>query len=256
MNKNPLSSATSTSAALSSTSTSTSSTAAETPVHTPNTDVSPCQAPGCPSFPGGAVAAGFFPGLIAGLLLGLAFYFLQKRRANRTPPASSKPGPFRQRSDDNMILHISDPIPSSAQGSIRTDFLRHQGSSENSPKSRSIRARASTRVKSLFAPKLTITVPDASTMPITPPQQIYPRTQQTMESIRVYSPIQLNEGTARPSRNINETNSRPPTTFSQMMERVGFQNPRGSPRYQVGEPEQQQAQKRFYQNEHTLRPGI
>lgn len=208
---------------------------------------------GCPEFPGGAVAAGFFPGMVAGILMGMAFCYWQNRRQQKNNYPSGN-GHFRHRSDDNMILSISDPIPTSAQDSVRTDFLRHHGSHENQQEPRSMRERASTRVRSFFAPKLTLTVPDASTMPVTPPQQIYPRREPSTESIKVYSPIHLNEGNARPSRNINARHSRPPTTFSDMMERVGFQNGQGSPFYPVGETPHQPAPRRFYQNESTLRP--
>ncbi|EAS29243.2 uncharacterized protein CIMG_07989 [Coccidioides immitis RS] len=207
----------------------------------------------CPAIPGVAVAAGFFPGIVAGILISMAFCYWQKRRRNKNSSSPTKINHFHHKSDDGAILSISDPIPSSAQDSVRTDFLRHHGSLERRENSRSVRERASTRVRSFFAPKLTITIPDSSTMPITPPNQIYPRREPSMESIRVYSPIRLNEGQALPSRNVNARDSRPPTTFSQMMESVGFQNGHGSPFYPVGETPRQPT--RRYQAENTLRPG-
>jgi hypothetical protein len=177
----------------------------------------------CPAFPGKAIAAGFFSGLFCGLGVALAAILCYKRRRElRLSPSSSKFGHFRQRSTDQMIVSISDPIPSDSQGSIRTDFLRHTGSRKS---------RASSRVRSLFGSKPA--THNAPPLPVTPPNQIYPRREPSMESIKVFSPAHIGDGAVGVGIARTARTSRPQTTFTEMMERVGFQDNRGSPYFSI-----------------------
>jgi hypothetical protein len=180
----------------------------------------------CPAFPGKAIAAGFFSGLFCGLGVALAALLCYKRRRElRWSPSSSKFGHYRQRSTDQVIMSISDPIPSDSQGSFRTDFLRHAGSRKS---------RAGSRVRSLFGSKpATQNVPP---LPVTPPNQIYPRREPSMESIKVFSPAHMADGVVGVARTVRT--SRPQTTFTEMMERVGFQDSRGSPYFSITETPQ------------------
>ncbi|KAK2879998.1 hypothetical protein FQN49_000662 [Arthroderma sp. PD_2] len=222
-------------------------TAPATPTSTPT--VAPVTSPSveqqCNKFPPGAVTAGFFPGTIFGILASVAFWLLRRERTSRPPsqPHSSDSSHFRQRSVDGTVISISDPMPSNAQDSFRTDFLRQQSSYYGQNKNDNRRSRiqrTSDRVKSLFAPKFTvITDPppsDVPPMPMTPPNKVYQQRSLSTESIKVYSPGYLGGEANRLKPPISITASgRPPTTFTEMMERVGFQNGRGSPFYPVSD---------------------
>jgi hypothetical protein len=185
----------------------------------------------CPDFPGKAIAAGFFSGLFCGLGIALVAILCYKhRRQVRLSSSSSKLGHLRQRSSDELIVSISDPIPSDSQGSFRTDFLRHTGNSQSNERSRS-KNRASSRVRSFFGAKPT--THNAPPLPVTPPNQIYPRREPSTESIKVYSPAHMRNGAAGLNPANTARTSRPQTTFTEIMERVGFQNSRGSPYFSV-----------------------
>ena len=108
----------------------------------------------CKKFPGGAVAAGFFPGMIFGGLLALLLIVFLGHRNPQTRPSSNssslrKPfGTFR--SKDGAIAGISDPIPLQISHD-RTDFLR----------------RSATRAKTLFTGRENSPLPPAHTYPAT-----------------------------------------------------------------------------------------
>ncbi|PGH17859.1 hypothetical protein AJ80_04682 [Polytolypa hystricis UAMH7299] len=202
----------------------------------------------CPSFPPSALAVGFFSGLVTGALIILVVLFFRNRRRElrSSPPASRH---SRQRSIDGKMVSISDPIPIITQdSSFRTDFLAHHNSLRRvhgNPNSRSRISLASARVKSFFggggggdhhARGAADDAPPMPSMPITPPNQIYPRRQPSMESIKVYSPVHARHGQsglAPPDDRIKP--ERPGTTFTEMMERVGFHNETGSPYYSITE---------------------
>ncbi|KAK2767647.1 hypothetical protein FQN54_003805 [Arachnomyces sp. PD_36] len=226
---------------------------------TPGTEASSLEQD-CPSFPGRAIAAGFFPGLITGALIALITIICigQRRRKQAAQHAyASKTTHMRKRSSDGAIIGISDPMPGEIQNSVRTDFLRQTpsydgGASTNDTKSRFY--RTGSRVKSLFngSPKSTYSRREYRTStppppippiyrptPATPPDQIHPQRQPSTESIKVYSPehIVRGHGSIRPDwmrpPNFGNNNTRPNTTFTEMMERVGFQGSNGDPHFKV-----------------------
>ena len=172
----------------------------------------------CTRFPGAAVAAGFFPGMLAGALLALVGVIcLGRSRHQSSSAATSPPSKFsshyRGRSSDGAIIGVSDPIPISQ--ATRTDFLRRQPE---------MLKRTGTRMKSWFSSKSSPTFlggespsshnfwkmptppfpdnvplePLGATVPVTPERQIRRgRSQKTavkqpsMESIKVYSPASM-----------------------------------------------------------------
>jgi hypothetical protein len=172
----------------------------------------------CTRFPGAAVAAGFFPGMLAGALLALiGVICLGKSRHKSSSAPNSPPSKFsshyRGRSRDGAIVGVSDPIPISH--AARTEFLRRQPE---------MLKRTGTRMKSWFSSKSSPTflggespssqnhwkmptppVPDnvpleplGATVPVTPERQIRKGRSQriavkepSMESIRVYSPANI-----------------------------------------------------------------
>ena len=155
----------------------------------------------CSKFPGAAVAAGFFPGMLAGALVAiLLVLFCGRRNTQDSRPGSDGSSNYRSHkhsySYDNKY-DISDPIPMESQ-SARSDFL----------------GRTTTRAKSFFStksPRLasndswkmpTPPVPNniphemvGGLIPVTPEMQIrkeMPR-QPSTESITVYSPPSSNQ---------------------------------------------------------------
>lgn len=172
----------------------------------------------CTRFPGAAVAAGFFPGMLAGALLALLGVICLGRSRHKSVSAASSPpskfsSHFRGRSRDGTIIGVSDPIPTSH--ATRTDFLRRQPE---------MLKRTGTRMKSWWSSKSSPTFlggesphtqthwkmptppvpnnvplePLGATVPVTPERQIRPgRSQKTavkepsMESIKVYSPASM-----------------------------------------------------------------
>lgn len=196
----------------------------------------------CPAFPVTAVVAGFFPGLVSGALAAATIAICSRRRKQTQ---TSKQARLRRRSSGGTIIDISDPMPSDVQSTFRTDFLLRKGSSRypDSVRSKSILRRTGTRVKSFFSsnpsPKLNGGSSDPSPppppVPVTPPQQIRPR-QPSTESIKVYSPASMlaSSNLLRPGvPNIQP--DRPNTTFSEVMEKVGFQNQQGEPYFRITE---------------------
>ncbi|KKZ64086.1 hypothetical protein EMCG_01582 [[Emmonsia] crescens] len=188
-------------------------------------------------FPPLAIAVGLIAGLVAGIILALiAIYFYQRRQQNRfVPSPMSKFSHFREKSYDKGVVSISDPIPSAAQDSVRTDFLRRQAGlvKEDDNNSKSKFHRTSARVKSFFGPRPT--AEDIATMPTsttTSNQEAGAGREPSTESIKVFSPAHLRPGQAG-GLYPGAENGRPQTTFSEMMERVGFQSKTGSPYFSV-----------------------
>ena len=144
----------------------------------------------CNQFPVGAVLVGFFPGLIVGSLLTIAFILCCGRRnkQGKHNDSDSTLGP--------VAAKISDPIYHD-NGANRTDFLRRK--SRKSPKTPStLGSRSSvssppiSRVRSLFSRTPTMTSKrwdrdsQRQDMPATPPNQI--KREPSMESITIWSP--------------------------------------------------------------------
>lgn len=196
----------------------------------------------CPGFPGKAVAAGFFPGLIAGALATAIVGMCMRRRQQQEQRL------VHHRSSGGTIIGISDPIPADEQSSFRTDFLLRKNSSRfpASTRSKSMLRRTGTRVKSLFGSNQNSTSPrfDNPTpppMPVTPPRQVHPRRKPSMESIKVYSPASMlaTHNLLRPILP-HIRDDRPNTTFSDVMTKAGFQNSKGEPYYRLTETPQPQ----------------
>ncbi|PLN84586.1 hypothetical protein BDW42DRAFT_162293 [Aspergillus taichungensis] len=196
----------------------------------------------CPSYPSQAVAAGFFPGAIFGAIATLLTLFgIRKYKVSHLPPGD-KIAQHTQRSSSGTLLGISAPIPSD-ETSYRTDFLLHRPAAgtarRNSEGARSMLQRSRSRVKSLFGatPKITVSGPDAPPMPVpvpVTPQRVVARRPST-ESIKVYTPPGVFAGTSvlKPHA---YPDVRPNTTFSDMIDRVGFKDGQGDPCYRVQTP--------------------
>ncbi|PGH01936.1 hypothetical protein AJ79_07767 [Helicocarpus griseus UAMH5409] len=185
------------------------------------------------SFPLRAVLAGLFPGLIVGVLIALVAVCLHRRRqANHhsAPSPVAKFGHFREKSFEKGVISISDPIPSAAQDSVRTDFLRHQGGGLTKEEdSKSKFRRTSARMRSFFGPRPT--AEDVANMPTMSHHHGGGGREPSTESIKVFSPAHLGPGQIGLAPGM--VNGRPQTTFSEMMERVGFQSKTGSPFFSV-----------------------
>ena len=238
-------SSTSTNTASSSTTHTSSATpqATITPVPSPSSEKSSnsttCAAvsTSCPSFPAGAIAAGFFPGAVFGAVAALLVTFCFRRaRKDECEIQEGKTGPnWSQRSSSGAILCISNPIPQD-DTSYRTDFLRSPPQAKRSSiggrSTRTMIHRTGSRVRSLFSsyprqnPRLDKDVPPipmpnpVASAPFTPPRQRQPST----ESIKVYSPP---ESTFSQNRNrlmpepYPGSAARPDTLFSDLMRDVG-----------------------------------
>ncbi|PLB45459.1 hypothetical protein P170DRAFT_365630 [Aspergillus steynii IBT 23096] len=208
----------------------------------------------CPSYPSKAVLAGFFPGAIFGAVLAALGMVFFRRWQHRQLPVSEKVAQHTQRSSNGTLIGISSPIPTE-DTSYRTDFLlrRSRSSKRNSEGARSVLQRTGTRVRSLFGstPKITVQppsenvpqvpaippMPAAPPLPVTPPRQTRPPRQPSTESIRVYTPpgVFANTGVLKPDP---YPSFRPDTTFTDMIDRVGFKDNKGDPSYRVNETPQ------------------
>ncbi|RAO74146.1 uncharacterized protein BHQ10_010158 [Talaromyces amestolkiae] len=209
----------------------------------------------CPQFPATAVVAGFFPGAVAGALAAAMIMMCRRRRDKQSRESTLQK---THRSSGGTIVGISDPIPDDENGSFRTDFLLQRKLSGRYPqpgtvaRSKSMMRRTGTRVKSIFigrnssaaaSPQWNTAtppmppmpampaMPGVSDRPFTPPNQtgrlaVGPR-QPSTESIKVYSPPNM--------LGISSLNQDRNTTFSEVMEKAGFQNARGEPSYRVNE---------------------
>ncbi|CRG90060.1 GPI transamidase component PIG-S [Talaromyces islandicus] len=197
----------------------------------------------CQEFPAKAVIAGFFPGLISGAL-GAAIISLCRRKSKSKEMADRK----AQNISPRPPIEISDPIPADENSFYRTDFLlqRFSGRYPSNQRSKSVLQRTGTRVKSFFgateSPQWNSASPPPpmpTHIPVTPPQQTSrPGAREpSMESIKVYSPPNMiNTSPAlRPGAARTVQQERPQTTFSEVMEKVGFQNSQGDPYYRVTE---------------------
>lgn len=197
----------------------------------------------CQEFPAKAVVAGFFPGLISGALAA-AIIFLCRRKSKSEEIVKQKAQHISPRPPP---IEISDPIPADENSFCRTDFLlqRFSGRYPSNPRSKSVLQRTGTRVKSFFgtseSPQWNSASPPPmpTHIPVTPPQQTgRPSARQpSMESIKVYSPPNMisTSPALRPGAARTVQQERPQTTFSEVMEKVGFQNSNGDPYYRVTE---------------------
>ncbi|KAJ5175017.1 uncharacterized protein N7482_000894 [Penicillium canariense] len=248
LNQKTSSTASSTSQASStSTSTATDTTGATfTPVASPSSsasqDNSTTALASCPSFPSKAVVAGFFPGALFGAIFAVLIATCLRRRSHKKDLQNHDPKAglhWSQRSSSGAVMGISSPI-ASEDNSYRTDFLlRPSSSRRTSTGGRSMLHRTGSRVKSLFSgqPRMDKDVPPVPDVhvqyPVTPPGQ----RQASTESIKVYSP----PGAFSQSRKFlgpepyPGTISRPDTTFTDLVQAVGFNDAKGNPSYKVRE---------------------
>ncbi|KAK2741246.1 hypothetical protein FQN57_005708 [Myotisia sp. PD_48] len=180
--------------------------------------------PKCNKFPAGAIALGFFSGFFIATLLAILFLCWRRRNSERErfTPSSAGSAHGHQRS-----ISISDPMPAS-QDSIRTDFLRHRD-----PDYHGTKPMGNTeKVRNFFAPKESN---DQSwpTTPTIPQTQIYPRPTSHTENVKMYNPSAHDEIDKHLRPIIQLNSERPPTTFSVLMDRAGFQNGQGQPCYPI-----------------------
>ncbi|KAJ6104714.1 hypothetical protein N7523_011034 [Penicillium sp. IBT 18751x] len=202
----------------------------------------------CPAFPSKAVAAGFFPGAIFGAVFALIITTCLRRRAKKKEqqevPWEPKLKAWSQRSSTGGVVGISRPILSEDYG--RSDFLLHPSPARRSYlSSRSTKSRlhrTGSRVRSLFhngTPRLDKDIPPVPPCPVTPPRQ----RQSSTESIKIYSP----PGAFAQSRKFLGpepyplTLARPDTTFTDLMQVVGFNDPKGKPSYKVTVEEEKES---------------
>lgn len=151
-------------------------------------------------FPVGAVLAGFFPGLLLGILCTiLAIICLGRRRRNQASKRAS--------SDFGSIAAtVSDPIYNPDNNAFRTDFLRRESRSN----------KRTSRVRSLFS-RSPITNDSGGAAhrgfhtPVRTPEM---RKEPSTESIKIYSPP--NGGLGRPTTTT--------TTFADMLEHAGMRD--------------------------------
>ncbi|KAI2792473.1 hypothetical protein POX_b02511 [Penicillium oxalicum] len=184
----------------------------------------------CNAFPTNAIIAGFFPGALFGAILCLLITACLRRRAQKKALQKYDPKSglhWSNRSSSGAVLGISGPIPNE-ENSYRTDFLlRSSAGGRSSISSRSMLQRTGSRVRSLFSGQPRPTERDVppvpqlqAQVPGTPPPQRQPST----ESIKVYSP----PGAFSQSRKFLGPEpypgsiSRPDTTFSDLVQAVGF----------------------------------
>lgn len=219
-----------------------------TPVPSPSTSASSetvnslTTTASCPSFPSKAVIAGFFPGALFGAVAALLVSLCLRRRSQKKEqqiydPKTGKA--WSQRSSSGAVMGISSPI-ASEDYSTRTDFLLRPGAAKRSSlgahSTRSMLHRTGSKMRGLFSNgghRLSDeTIPPVPTAyPVTPPRQRQPST----ESIKVYSP----PGAFAQSRKFlgpepyPSTIARPDTTFTDLMQVVGFNDSKGNPKYKV-----------------------
>ncbi|KAL8714677.1 MAG: hypothetical protein Q9220_001626 [cf. Caloplaca sp. 1 TL-2023] len=152
------------------------------------------------NFTAAAVLAGFFPGMLLGILLTVAVIIcIGRRRAKR----EERDGDF-----GSVAATVSDPIYQDSNG-FRTDFLRRDSKTKYSNRS--------SRVRSLFSRSNTLKSINSngygrSVLPKTPPNRRVPemKKEPSMESIKIYSP---------PNGQLQRN-----TTFTEMMADAGFKN--------------------------------
>ncbi|KAL1976690.1 hypothetical protein VTN31DRAFT_2972 [Thermomyces dupontii] len=191
----------------------------------------------CPEFPAKAITAGFFPGLVSGALAAAIVAICMRRRHRQQRDELTEQKKHRRKSSVGTMIAISDPIPIDDQTSFRTDFLLRRGSGRypQSMQPKSMLRRTGTRVKSLFSSNRANRGENASEAPppmpvppiaITSPQEQHRTTYRppSMESIRVYSPA---GEFLHPGGQEDRPSTTPSTTFSEMMERAGFQRQYG-----------------------------
>ena len=85
----------------------------------------------CNPFPGRAVVAGFFPGVVVGSLGALLVLFCLRKRLNHRYPTDTRTLSHRTARSGPSLGDISGPIPSTEEPYVRTDFLRHTQNSNN-----------------------------------------------------------------------------------------------------------------------------
>lgn len=198
----------------------------------------------CERFPAAAIAAGFFPGMLAGALMMLfAILFFGSKRSNERPGSKGSSSIYKPyisaRKNTGAIVGVSEPIPLYTQHS-RTDFLRRTTSRARSLFSgREAASRPGTsydfnstggnwKMPTPPAHNNIPPMPDGPIDPVTPQRQkkSTPRVPST-ESIKVYTPS--------PGPQAADTIS-PPSTGSGLHQRGGAPAPALSSPGGIGSP--------------------
>ena len=193
----------------------TSSSTSQTPA--PGSTEQPVASASYNKFPASAVMVGFFPGIVAGVILAVIALccFGRRRRKEEDEPTSPD--------FSSVTATVSDPIyQPEGNNAFRSDFLRRESKSKYSR-----RTSNASRVRSLFARTPTLKSMksrDAAVdglgrsipkMPETPINQRSPepslKKEPSMESIKIYSP---------PNGGLH----RPETTFAEMLREAGFKS--------------------------------
>ena len=168
-------------------------------------------------YPTSAVMVGFFPGLVAGVILAVIALCCFGRRHSKEESEPTSPD------FSSVTATVSDPIyQPEGNNAFRSDFLRRESKSKYSR-----RTSNASRVRSLFARTPTLKSMrsrDAAVdglgrsipkVPETPINQRSPepslKKEPSMESIKIYSP---------PNGGLH----RPETTFAEMLREAGFKN--------------------------------
>lgn len=241
--------------ALTSASTSSTHTTAASPTSTTGTTITPVSktehtpspsaladksvAPSnCPDFTTDGILAGFFPGAVFGAILtALIAYCLQRRRANR--PSSSKVQNVTKRTS-NGLIGISDPIPSD-DTALRTDFLlcpEPRGSSSRLHRTRSrVRSFWSTHSNNGHSRS------EDSDIPSVPPLPLPIKAHDGNHYPHPYPPPQCRTagyvgggGASEAPKFLDvpfPAGSGRDTTFTELIDRIGFRNGKGEPCYPV-----------------------
>lgn len=168
-------------------------------------------------FPTSAVLVGFFPGLVAGVILAVIALCCFGRRRSKEESEPTSPD------FSSVTATVSDPIyQPEGNNAFRSDFLRRESKSKYSR-----RTSNASRVRSLFARTPTLKSMRSRDAPVdglgrsipkvpeTPINQRSPepslKKEPSMESIKIYSP---------PNGGLH----RPETTFAEMLREAGFKN--------------------------------
>lgn len=225
-------------------------TTSSNPTITPTVSIIPSQnttaslpVASCDKFPVGAILAGFFPGMVLGILLSIAAVcFLGARRRNQAR---------RHSNGSSFGNNISEPQPNNPD--MRTDFLRKQPMTPSTLQSSPRQPNTVSRVKSIFRksgpnhgglgqrtmasggaggrPPVPFSVETQQNVPVTPPLQRDP----SYENINIFADGDTASALRAASRGrdtmntggslaVDERDTRAShqTTFSDMMQRSGL----------------------------------
>lgn len=212
--------------------------------HTPSPSPSPSAlantalaSSNCPTFTTSAILAGFFPGAVFGAILTalITYYLCHRRRRLSNLPPSSKVAHFTKRTSNGGLVGISDPIPSD-DTALRTDFLlcrEPRGSGSRLHRTRS-------RVKSFWSSHSNSHRPEDTDIPVVPPLPLPVKAHDGNHYRHPYPqpPCRNGEYAQGETPKFLDVDPYPAgtgrnTTFTELIDRVGFRNGKGDPCYPV-----------------------